>query len=211
MVIFRSKNVISHPIFYGDLVYKLRRVKDTPNFISSCSKIVLLLRRRQYNPLIIERTKGLVLDPSTALSDLFFKHCTLTNKAMGTIWRTLSKPSQRRQGSDIPPLWLLVGAPSATDLSSLSDGRSIACPIWMTLYIFLIDNIYYVCCTCIDFYVLSALGGCWFVVYIMWFIYKFSNLCPFDYIFHFIKNLESFLFFALSRTLNEDVYIDEIC
>ena len=31
---------ISHPVFYGDLVYKLRRVKDTPNFISSCSKIV---------------------------------------------------------------------------------------------------------------------------------------------------------------------------
>ena len=31
---------ISHPVFYGDLVYKLRRVKDTPNFISSGSKIV---------------------------------------------------------------------------------------------------------------------------------------------------------------------------
>ena len=28
---------ISHPVFYGDLVYKLRRVKDTPNFISSDS------------------------------------------------------------------------------------------------------------------------------------------------------------------------------
>ena len=43
LVIFRSKNMskgISHPIFYGDLVYKLRRVKDTPNFISSGSKIV---------------------------------------------------------------------------------------------------------------------------------------------------------------------------
>ena len=31
---------ISHPVFCGDLVYKLRRVKDTPNFISSGSKIV---------------------------------------------------------------------------------------------------------------------------------------------------------------------------
>ena len=28
---------ISHPVFYGDLVYKLRRVKDTPNFFSSGS------------------------------------------------------------------------------------------------------------------------------------------------------------------------------
>ena len=55
---------ISHPVFYGDLVYKLRRVKDTPNFISSGSKIVKRLRRRQYDPLIIERTIGFVFGPS---------------------------------------------------------------------------------------------------------------------------------------------------
>ena len=29
---------------------------------------------------------------------------------------------------------------------------------------------------------LSAWGGCWFVVYIRRFIYKFSNVCTFDYI-----------------------------
>ena len=104
---------ISHPVFYGDLVYKLRRVKDTPNFISSGSKIVKRLRRRQYDPVIIERTIGLVLGPSTALCKPFLKHCTLTNKAVGTIWRALSKPPQRRQGPDLCPLWLLVGTPSA--------------------------------------------------------------------------------------------------
>ena len=76
---------ISHPVFYGDLVYKLRRVKDTPNFILSGSKIVKRLRRRQYDPVIIERTIGLVLGPSTALYEPFLKHCTLTNKAVGTI------------------------------------------------------------------------------------------------------------------------------
>ena len=81
---------ISHPVFYGDLVYKLRRVKNTPNFISSGSKIVKRLRRRQYDPLIIETTIGLVLGPCTALCRLFLKHCTLTNKAVGTIWRALS-------------------------------------------------------------------------------------------------------------------------
>ena len=104
---------ISHPVFYGDLVYKLRRVKDTPNFISSGSKIVKRLRRRQYDPVIIERTIGLVLGPSTALYEPFLKHCTLTNKAVGTIWRALSKPPQRRQGPDLCPLWLLAGTPSA--------------------------------------------------------------------------------------------------
>ena len=72
---------ISHPVFYSDLVYKLRRVKDTPNFISSGSKIVKRLRRRPYDPLIIERIIGLVLGPSTAL----YSHYALTNKAVGTI------------------------------------------------------------------------------------------------------------------------------
>ena len=97
----------------SSLVYKLRRVKDTPNFILSGSKIVKRLRRWQYDPVIIERTIGLVLGPSTALYEPFLKHCTLTNKAVGTIWRALSKPPQRRQGPDICHLWLLVGTPSA--------------------------------------------------------------------------------------------------
>ena len=76
---------ISHPVFYGDLVYKLRRVRCEANFVSSGSKIVKRLRRRKYDPLIIENTIGLVLGPSTALYRSFLEHCTLTNKAVGTI------------------------------------------------------------------------------------------------------------------------------
>ena len=76
---------ITHSAFYGDLVYKLRRVKGEANFISSGSKIVKRLRRRQYDPAIIERTIGLVLVPFTALYRSFLKRCTLTNKAVGTI------------------------------------------------------------------------------------------------------------------------------
>ena len=74
---------ISHPVFYGDLVYKLRRIKDTPNFISSGSKIAKRLRRRQYDPVIIERTIGLVLGPCTALYKPFLKHCTVTKRRLG--------------------------------------------------------------------------------------------------------------------------------
>ena len=51
----------------------------------------------------------------------------------------------------------------------------------MSLYIFLLYHIYHLCFTCIDFYDLSAWGGCWFDVYIRRFIYKFLNVCPFDY------------------------------
>ena len=68
-----------------------------------------------------------------------------------------------------------------SDLISLPDGRSTACPIRMSLYIFLINNIYYLYCLCFDFDDLSAWCGCWFVVSIRSFIYKFLNVCPFDY------------------------------
>ena len=73
-------------------------------------------------------------------------------------------------------IWLL----QPSDLSSLSAGRSIACPIRMSPYIYLLYYIYHLCLTCNDFYDLSAWGGCWFVVYIRRFIYKFLNVCPFD-------------------------------
>ena len=36
---------ITHPVFYGDLIYKLRRFKDATNFFSSGSRIVKRLCR----------------------------------------------------------------------------------------------------------------------------------------------------------------------
>ena len=51
----------------------------------------------------------------------------------------------------------------------------------MSIYIFLLYDIYHLCFMCIDFYDLSAWGGCWFVVFIRRFSYIFSNACPFDY------------------------------
>ena len=104
---------LTHPVFYLDLVYKLRRVEEGTNFISAGSKIVKCFWRRQYDPFIIKGTKGIVHGPFTTLYRSFRKRCTLTNKAVGTIWRALSKPPQRRQGLDPRLLWLLVGIPSA--------------------------------------------------------------------------------------------------
>ena len=116
LVIFRFKckcqKWISHPVFYGDLVNKLRRVKSTANCIFSGSKILKHLRRRQCDPLIIERTIGIVIGPYILAYRPFFKHCSLTSKTMGTSWRAFSKPHQRQQRHDLRPLWLLVGIPS---------------------------------------------------------------------------------------------------
>ena len=70
------------------------------------------LRRRHYDSGTIERATCLVLGPFTAIDRSFLRHCTLT-KVVGTIWRALSKPPQRRQGPDPRPLRLVVGTPSA--------------------------------------------------------------------------------------------------
>ena len=64
---------ISQPVFYGDLVYKLRRVKCEANFVSSGSKIVKRIRRRKYDPVIIERTIALCAWPFYSLVQIFPK------------------------------------------------------------------------------------------------------------------------------------------
>ena len=174
----RNRNL---PVFYGDLVYKLRRVKDNTNFISSGSKIVKRLRRRQYDPVIIDRTIRFVLGRFTALCRSFLKRCTLANKAVWTIWRALSKPRQGRQGPDPRPLLFLVGTPSASGpVLAYRLPRSTAyfngCPYKFLIYYYIT---LYVCVP--YFYDLSALNGCWSSVFIRRNIYKFLNVCPFDY------------------------------
>ena len=56
---------------------------------TNCAPLIadlfLYCYERVIDPLIIETTIGLVLGPCTALCRLFLKHCTLTNKAVGTI------------------------------------------------------------------------------------------------------------------------------
>ena len=129
-------------------------------------KIVKRLRWRQYDPVIIERTIGIVLGPSTALYEPFLKHCTLTNKAVGTIWRALSKPPQRRQGPDLCPLWLLVGTPSAIR-PELAFSRAEHSRPFSDVAKYIFDIEYLLTMLFVyDFYDLSAWSGCWFVVYI---------------------------------------------
>ena len=170
---------ISHPVFYGDLVFKLRRVRCEASFVSLGSK--KRIRRRKYDPLIIEWTIGLVLGPSIVLYRSFLEHCTLTNKAMGTIWREVLKPSQRRQGPDPRPLWLLVGTP--LDLGpELASRRAEHSHSGGCLNIFSISCFYDLTYLCNNFYDLSVLVGCWSSAFIRRnFFYKFLIVCPFDY------------------------------
>ena len=96
---------ISYPVFNDDLVYKLGRVKCEVNFVSLGSNIVKRIRRQKYDPVIVERTIGLVLGPS-------MEHCTLNNKAMDFITGLVNPPPPpMRRGPDPRPLSLLVRTP----------------------------------------------------------------------------------------------------
>ena len=61
----------------------------------------------------------------------FFPKALYFNKAVGTIWRDLSKPHQSTQGHDPRPLWLLVRG------SELASRRAEHSLLWrMSLNIF---------------------------------------------------------------------------
>ena len=56
--ICRSNNGSLPTGLYGYLVYKVRRVRGSNNFISSDTKVVIRFRRRQYDQVIAEKTIG---------------------------------------------------------------------------------------------------------------------------------------------------------
>ena len=163
---------ISRPVFYGDIFYKLRRIKCEANFVSSGSKIVKRLRRRKYDQVIIERTIGLMLGSSTSLYRFFLKHCTLINKAVRTICRDSSKRTQRRQCPDHCPLWLLVGTPLVLGPKLTSRRASIAYS-GGCLYIFWYTVLSpHILCFCL----LLVLG-----LHKENYLHFILNMCPFDY------------------------------
>ena len=147
---------ISHPVFYGDLVYKLRRVKHTLNFISSGSKIIKRLRR-QYDPVIIERTIGLVLGPLTAL---YSKRQSIA-LWQTRVWGLHDGPCQTLLRGDrvliFVPSDCKSGLLQPSDLNSLPAGS-----IRMSLNIFLIYNMYY--CVYYVYWFLLPLRLVWLLV-----------------------------------------------
>ena len=102
---------ICNPVFYGDLVYKIMRGKDTTNFLSSGSKNVKVIKRRHYDPLFIGMTIGLVLGPSTSSYIAFLKHCPLKQKSLVTgLVHTSSEVTKSR------PLSLLIASQTPSSI-----------------------------------------------------------------------------------------------
>ena len=72
---------ISEPIFYGDLVYKFKRIVGKPNFSDQFKKIVKRYIRVGYNLDIRRQSACLVLNPITVYSYGFFFNCTTVGQA----------------------------------------------------------------------------------------------------------------------------------
>ena len=67
---------ISEPIFYGDLVYKFKRIIGKPNFSDQFKKIVKRYIRVGYNFNIMRQSACLVFNPITVYSYGFLFNCT---------------------------------------------------------------------------------------------------------------------------------------
>ena len=72
---------ISEPIFYGDLVYKFKRIVGKPNFSDQFKKIVKRYIRVGYNLDIMRQSACLVLNSITVYSYGFLFNCTMVGQA----------------------------------------------------------------------------------------------------------------------------------
>ena len=79
------KRQLLAPIFYGDLVYKSKRIVGKPNFSDKLKKIVKRYIRVGYNLDIMPQSSCLVLNPITVYSYGFLFNCTTVGQASDTM------------------------------------------------------------------------------------------------------------------------------
>ena len=72
---------ISEPIFYGDLVYKFKRIVGKPNFSDQFKKIVKCYIRVGYNLDVMRQSACQVLNPITVYSYGFLFNCMTVGQA----------------------------------------------------------------------------------------------------------------------------------
>ena len=76
---------ISEPVFYGDLVYKFKRIVGKSNFSDQFKKIAKRYIRVGYNLDIMRQSACLVLNPITVYSYGFLLNCTTVGQASGSM------------------------------------------------------------------------------------------------------------------------------
>ena len=164
---------INHPVFFCDLVYKLKRVKGEANFISSVSKIeafdVVSMTQRS------SRLYVLCLALSQPCTDHSLRVSTRLTRRLGLY--------------DGPCLNLLRGDRVlihvrlivSWDSFSLWTWARVAQPTYMDVPIYFWYKMILLYMFVYHIFITSAFVGCWSSVSIRRIIYKFLHVCPFDY------------------------------
>ena len=67
---------LSEPDFYGDLVYKLRKIVGSNNFSAQFIKIISHYKKMGYNINVLQQTACLVVNPITVGNFAFLFNCT---------------------------------------------------------------------------------------------------------------------------------------
>ena len=62
---------ISHPEFYGDVIYKLRKINGHSHFFTLFNKSIRKFIKKGYDPIILQRTACLVVNPFTVGNHAF--------------------------------------------------------------------------------------------------------------------------------------------
>ena len=73
-------NGISHPEFYGDLIYRLRKIIGHTHFSSIFAKTIKGFVKRGYDPVKLQHTACLVVDPFTVGNYASLFHCAMTSR-----------------------------------------------------------------------------------------------------------------------------------
>ena len=77
----RLQQGISEPEFYGDLVYRIRKIVGKSNFAEQFRKLINRYKRIGYNPHIMRKTACLVVNPITVDSYALLFNCTTVVRA----------------------------------------------------------------------------------------------------------------------------------
>ena len=71
---------ISHPEFYGDVIYKLRKIIGHGNCSTLFLKRIISFVKRGYDPIILQRTACLVVSPYTVDNHAYLFGCAMTGR-----------------------------------------------------------------------------------------------------------------------------------
>ena len=71
---------ISHPEFYGDVIYKLRKIFGHSHFNTLFPKRIKRFIKRGYDPIILQRTACLVVSPYTVGNHAYLFGCAMTGR-----------------------------------------------------------------------------------------------------------------------------------